>query len=477
MSSRLAVLTWTLPLLLTSVAAAAPNYYVITDMGVLPGDASSAAYGVNDSGQVVGASISSTGVSSAVLFSGGSLTDVGALASLSGPATAMAVNDAGSVLISAGTGHRKYGYVYSGGTLTELSTQPGVLSGAENSAYAINNSGQITGVYATSSGTTAAFVYSGGTAATSIDIENSETTFHDTAGFGINNLGAVVGSGTVETGAFASPFIWSPSGGIQLVSLAAGAADAVNDSGVVVGSTANGWHAPAAAFVSTYVTTPSASGYVATTLPSLGNGTSDGAYGISNTGLVVGESAGNALLAAESGGVWTATNLNSLVNPNLGWNLQVAEAISNNGNCIAGYGTIDGQTQGFLLQQAIPGDANLDGRVDVNDLTIVLSHFGQTGANWSTGDFIGDGRVDVNDLTIVLSHFGQSLGSSAAAMAPLPEPASLLLAAAGTLGGALGLLACAWRKRRLSVVSCRVSAASSHHCPLARSHRQLTTDN
>ena len=61
----------------------------------------------------------------------------------------------------------------------------------------------------------------------------------------------------------------------------------------------------------------------------------------------------------------------------------------------------------YLLTPAMPGDGNLDGRVDINDLTIVLSHFGQTGATWSTGDFVGDGHVDINDLTIVLSSFGR----------------------------------------------------------------------
>ena len=32
-----------------------------------------------------------------------------------------------------------------------------------------------------------------------------------------------------------------------------------------------------------------------------------------------------------------------------------------------------------------PGDANGDGKVDINDLTIVLSNFGQTGCAWSQG--------------------------------------------------------------------------------------------
>ena len=50
------------------------------------------------------------------------------------------------------------------------------------------------------------------------------------------------------------------------------------------------------------------------------------------------------------------------------------------------------------------GDANGDGRVDINDLSIVLASFGKTaGMSWSTGDFTGDGKVDVNDLTIGLT--------------------------------------------------------------------------
>ena len=79
-----------------------------------------------------------------------------------------------------------------------------------------------------------------------------------------------------------------------------------------------------------------------------------------------------------------------------------------------------------VLQPALlSGDANGDGRVDVNDLTIVLSHFGQTGMTWAQGEFTGDGTVDVNDLTIVLAHYGQSLGSSAGPVAAVPEPGAL----------------------------------------------------
>ena len=57
----------------------------------------------------------------------------------------------------------------------------------------------------------------------------------------------------------------------------------------------------------------------------------------------------------------------------------------------------------------MPGDADLDGRVDVNDLTVVLADYGQTGV-WSQGNFItGDSQVDINDLTIVLANYGQTI--------------------------------------------------------------------
>ena len=86
-------------------------------------------------------------------------------------------------------------------------------------------------------------------------------------------------------------------------------------------------------------------------------------------------------------------------------------AFNNNGE-VVGYGTLDGVSSAFaLLYYGGPGDANGDGRVDVNDLTIVLTNFGKTGATWSQGEFTGDGTVDVNDLTIVLSNYGTTHGA------------------------------------------------------------------
>ena len=63
------------------------------------------------------------------------------------------------------------------------------------------------------------------------------------------------------------------------------------------------------------------------------------------------------------------------------------------------------------LVLTIPGDANYDGKVDINDLTVVLAHYNQSGMGWAQGEFTGSGKVDINDLTIVLAHYNQSVGA------------------------------------------------------------------
>lgn len=52
-----------------------------------------------------------------------------------------------------------------------------------------------------------------------------------------------------------------------------------------------------------------------------------------------------------------------------------------------------------------PGDINLDGSVNAQDLSILLSHYGTAGTA-STGDLNGDGQVNAIDLSILLSHYG-----------------------------------------------------------------------
>ena len=92
-----------------------------------------------------------------------------------------------------------------------------------------------------------------------------------------------------------------------------------------------------------------------------------------------------------------------------------------------------------LVAALFPGDANGNGTVNGADLNIVLSNYNQSGMTWSQGDFNGNGIVNGADLNTVLSNYNQGASVTAA----VPEPSTLMLAAAGLAA----LLAYAWRRR------------------------------
>lgn len=85
------------------------------------------------------------------------------------------------------------------------------------------------------------------------------------------------------------------------------------------------------------------------------------------------------------------------------------------------------------LAPPLPGDANLDGQVDLSDFGILKQHFG-AGTQRSEGDFNGDGQVDLTDFGLLKENFGRS-----AAMA-VPEPGALGLAAWGIVLGAVSVI-------------------------------------
>ena len=210
-------------------------------------------------------------------------------------------------------------------------------------------------------------------------------------------------------------------------------AHGINDAGQVVGETT--FDNPQHAFLWTAATGMMDLGTLRAPL-----NTGSEAVGINLTGVIVGSSWNLSYVGPNNLPSYTyhafvynngtMQDLNNLVSAP-GWTLEEATAINASGQ-IVGYGiNSSGYTDAFLLTPLQPGDANGDGRVDINDLTIVLANFGQTGMTWSQGDFTGDGTVDVNDLTIVLSNFGY--GVNAAAPSAVPEPSALALLALALL--------------------------------------------
>jgi hypothetical protein len=77
----------------------------------------------------------------------------------------------------------------------------------------------------------------------------------------------------------------------------------------------------------------------------------------------------------------------------------------------------------------IPGDATMDGKVNVGDLAILAANYGRGNVNWSMGDFNGDGKIDVGDLGILAGRYGYGTSSTAS----IPESATLLVFLGGSL--------------------------------------------
>ena len=55
----------------------------------------------------------------------------------------------------------------------------------------------------------------------------------------------------------------------------------------------------------------------------------------------------------------------------------------------------------------LPGDLNGDCHVNLEDLTILLTRFGQSGTR-TDGDFDDDGQIGASDLALLLSQFGEA---------------------------------------------------------------------
>ncbi|MEO6436593.1 MAG: PEP-CTERM sorting domain-containing protein [Tepidisphaeraceae bacterium] len=87
------------------------------------------------------------------------------------------------------------------------------------------------------------------------------------------------------------------------------------------------------------------------------------------------------------------------------------------------------------------GDANLDGKINIDDYGQIDFNVGSSGSvfGWYNGDFNYDGKINIDDYGIIDFNVTAQTGSLASAsgiegVAAVPEPASVALLAAGALG-------------------------------------------
>ena len=184
---------------------AAEVLYTITDLGTLGGYSSSAS-GINNAGQIVGTSNTSTGESHAFLYSDGQMQDLG---TLGGPSSyGNSINNAGQVVgrSQISTNSSYYPFLYSNGQMTNLGTL-GPPYTAGSYATGINDAGQIAGYAETPSDpnySVHAFLYSNGQI-TDLSTLGGPSSY----GGSINNAGQVVGRSQISTNSSYYPFLYS----------------------------------------------------------------------------------------------------------------------------------------------------------------------------------------------------------------------------------------------------------------------------
>lgn len=187
------------------------DYGTIKDLGHLNTHSGSQAYGINDAGQVVGRSLDTTGSMTATLWDQGNIIDLF-------PGTANAINNSSQVIGFNPSGQGS-AVLWHGGTITNL-FQSSFL------APDINDSGQVVGASANK-----AVRWSGGTI-TNLSVLPQTTSSY---AYAINNAGQIAGDSTTATGDRAT--FWDYGTVLYLGTLGPDSvAMDINESGQIVGS-------------------------------------------------------------------------------------------------------------------------------------------------------------------------------------------------------------------------------------------------
>jgi len=137
----------------------------ILGLGTLPGGFASFAIGVNELGQVVGASRTANRNVHAFLWQDKVISDLGTLLTTDTQSVARAINDRGQIVgessqfIGDPPAGQRHSVLWENGEITDL----GSLGGISGTARAINSLGQIVGQSTLASGDTHGFIWENGT--------------------------------------------------------------------------------------------------------------------------------------------------------------------------------------------------------------------------------------------------------------------------------------------------------------------------
>ena len=343
--------------------------YAIVDLGTLGGDSSEAA-GINGSSQIVGWSTTADGATHGFLYSGGTMTDLGTLPGGSA-SYATGINDQGQVV---GYGGSRFngdpmfldivsGFIWREGTMQPLTSLycPCTFNrryGADL-AHAINAGGQVVGESETVRGYSVRHAALWQSPTQVEDIGGGAGDWSISRAYGINESGEVVGDFAQDAGRLTPPFdrrafLWQAGVRQDLGTLPGHTSSQAL--GISATGQAIGWSGGTDGAQSHAVLWENGQAQDLGTLP---GDVASQALGINAAGQVVGWSGSRAFLW--QGGIMS--DLNGLIPPDSGWVLARAAAINDRGD-IVGTGLLSGQTRGFLLQPILavaidisPGDS------------------------------------------------------------------------------------------------------------------------
>jgi probable HAF family extracellular repeat protein len=356
--------------------------YQIIDLGTLPGGSYSTAYGINDSGQVVGISSGFTSPYHAFLWEAtNGMQDLGTLPG-DHFSWALGINDSGQVV---GFSYRSLGNGIIGHTflwdatngMQDLGTLPG---GTSSYGKGINHSGQVVGISAIAGNQSShAFLWDAVNGMQDLGTLPGES---ESEASGINDSGQVVGDST-GLGALGRAFLWDATNGMQdlgtLPGDPFGEARGINNSGQVVGFSFSGGD-DRHAFLWDAV-------HGMQNLGTLGR--SAFATGINSNGQVVGASERFDPIDNDfvyHAFVWqngALSDLNDLILPGSGWSLSFASGINSAGQ-IVGQGIHNGKIRAFLLtpdSSALPAPAGTVHFTSSDAQAVLLADYTVTAAD------------------------------------------------------------------------------------------------